>query len=239
MKILRLTLGLLETNVYLVWCPETLRAVVIDPAAEADRILSEIRKRDLSLTRILLTHAHGDHIGAVDELRKAAKVPVAQHESESDFLTNPGKNLSIMFGAAFKTTPAEEYLDEFVIPNEREESPARFLPSVEMTKGGEMTKGVEMTKRDRVTFGKETLRVLHTPGHTPGGLCFLGEGVCFTGDLIFQEGVGRTDFPDGSHDELLRSIREKILVLSRATVLYPGHGPETTVGYEIDHNPFL
>jgi glyoxylase-like metal-dependent hydrolase (beta-lactamase superfamily II) len=205
MKTLRLTLGLLETNAYLAWCPETLQAVVIDPADEADRILSEIRKRNLSLTRILLTHAHGDHIGAVDELRKATGAPVAQHESERDFLTNPGENLSILFDAAFKTTPAEEYLDE----------------------------------GDKIVFGKETLKVLHTPGHTPGGLSFLGDGICFTGDLIFQEGVGRTDFPDASHDVLLKSIREKILVLPRMTILYPGHGPETTVGYEIDHNPFL
>lgn len=205
MKILRLTLGLLETNVYLVWCPETLKAVVIDPAAEADRILSEIEERGLSLTRILLTHAHGDHIGAVDELRKATGVPVAQHASEKDFLANPGRNLSIMFDVAIRTAPAEEYLNE----------------------------------GDKIVFGNETLKVLHTPGHTPGGLSFLGNGVCFTGDLIFQEGVGRTDFPDSSHDVLLESIREKILVLPRGTVLYSGHGPETTVGYEIDHNPFL
>jgi len=82
-------------------------------------------------------------------------------------------------------------------------------------------------------------KVLHTPGHTPGGICLLGEGVVFSGDTLFNYGIGRTDLPGGSYHRLMESIRTRLLVLPDNTIVYPGHGPETTIGAERAGNPFL
>jgi len=92
---------------------------------------------------------------------------------------------------------------------------------------------------DIVTFGGESLRVLHTPGHSPGGICFLGGGAIFVGDTLFASSIGRFDLPGGSYDTLMESISRKILPLEDSTVVYPGHGPSTTVGAERASNPFL
>ena len=81
--------------------------------------------------------------------------------------------------------------------------------------------------------------VLHTPGHTPGGICLLGQGVVFTGDTLFNYGIGRTDLPGSSYDQLMNGIHTKLMTLSDDTVVYPGHGPETTIGTERRGNPFL
>lgn len=90
-----------------------------------------------------------------------------------------------------------------------------------------------------VPFGEHRLRVLHTPGHTPGGCSLFLEGKVFTGDTLFAAAVGRTDFPGGSAAALGKSIREKLLILPDNTVVYPGHGPSTTIGGEREHNPYL
>ena len=92
---------------------------------------------------------------------------------------------------------------------------------------------------DELTIGNVSLRVLHTPGHTPDSLCLAGHGAVFTGDLIMQGGVGRTDLPGGSLKRLQRSIRDKILPLGDNTILYPGHGPESTVAQEKKNNQFI
>jgi len=92
---------------------------------------------------------------------------------------------------------------------------------------------------DSISFGKNNLKVLHTPGHTLGGCSLYGEGVVITGDTLFAESVGRTDFPGGSSSTLLTSIREKLLTLPDETIVYPGHGPATTIGHERLHNPYL
>ncbi len=83
------------------------------------------------------------------------------------------------------------------------------------------------------------LTVLHTPGHSQGSVCLLGEGVLFSGDTLFQEGIGRTDLPGGSYEAILRSIKTKLLTLPEETKVYPGHGPPTTIGEEKKFNPFL
>jgi glyoxylase-like metal-dependent hydrolase (beta-lactamase superfamily II) len=94
---------------------------------------------------------------------------------------------------------------------------------------------------DLLTFGGETLQVLHTPGHSAGCICLWSESsaVVFDGDLLFRGGIGRSDLPGGNEGQLLRSIQEKILTLPDTTVVYPGHGPSTTVGRERKLNPFL
>lgn len=92
---------------------------------------------------------------------------------------------------------------------------------------------------DVITLGACKLKVIHTPGHTPGSISLLGRGFVFTGDTLFMGGVGRTDFPYGSKEKLIDSIREKLLVLDDKTVVYPGHGPSSTIGAEKLRNEFI
>jgi glyoxylase-like metal-dependent hydrolase (beta-lactamase superfamily II) len=92
---------------------------------------------------------------------------------------------------------------------------------------------------DSIDIGDLHFTVLHTPGHSPGGICLLGNGVLFSGDTLFNAGVGRTDFPGASHSQLMNSINTKLMVLPDDTVVYPGHGPHTTIGAERRNNPFL
>jgi len=92
-----------------------------------------------------------------------------------------------------------------------------------------------------ISFGGHRIEVLHTPGHTPGGCCLhiSSEKLVITGDTLFAEGVGRTDFPGGSHQQLIDSIRSRLLTLPEETRVYPGHGPSTTIGHEKRYNPYI
>ncbi|MGL5149530.1 MAG: MBL fold metallo-hydrolase [Clostridium sp.] len=92
---------------------------------------------------------------------------------------------------------------------------------------------------DTLTFGGETIKVIETPGHTKGGVCFLIGDRVFTGDTLFQGSIGRTDFPGGDFDEIINSIRTKLLVLGDSIEVYPGHGPKSTIEFEKRRNPFL
>lgn len=83
------------------------------------------------------------------------------------------------------------------------------------------------------------LQVIHTPGHSPGGVCLKTGDIIFVGDTLFQGSIGRTDFPGGSHQQLIKNIKEKLLCYDDDVVAYPGHGPATTIGFERKHNPFL
>jgi hydroxyacylglutathione hydrolase len=92
---------------------------------------------------------------------------------------------------------------------------------------------------DRITLGDETLSVVHTPGHSPGSICLMRDGIVIAGDTLFWRSIGRTDLPGGSMDALERSIREKLYTLPDETVVYTGHGPTTTIGEERRENPFV
>lgn len=92
---------------------------------------------------------------------------------------------------------------------------------------------------DTIDIGSLHFRVLHTPGHTPGGICLLEEGIVFSGDTLFNFGIGRADFPGASYDKEIESIRTKLMTLPDNTLVYPGHGPDTTIGVEREFNPFL
>ncbi len=92
---------------------------------------------------------------------------------------------------------------------------------------------------DILTIGRYEFKVLHTPGHTRGGICLVGDGVVFSGDTLFQFSIGRDDFPGGSFKDLINSIKTKLMPLDDSTVVYPGHGPKTTIGDERRGNPFL
>jgi len=98
-----------------------------------------------------------------------------------------------------------------------------------------------LSEEDTISLGEDTLSILFTPGHSPGSICFYCPEQHFLigGDVLFRESIGRTDLPGGHHETLLQSIREKIFTLPEETVVYPGHGPATTVGHEREHNPFV
>jgi glyoxylase-like metal-dependent hydrolase (beta-lactamase superfamily II) len=197
--------GPLDTNCYLVYCPETLETVVIDPGAEAERIFPLIVELGLKPVFILNTHGHIDHIGANRDVKDKFNIPLCIHSLDSPLLEKIQEfELSFFLGA--KESP----------------HPDRLLKD-----------------KDIVRFGKASLRVIHTPGHTPGSVTFLGDGILFSGDTLFFGGVGRTDLPGGSTKDLEKSIREKIHTLPPETVVLPGHGPLTTVGEEKESNPFI
>ena len=111
---------------------------------------------------------------------------------------------------------------------------ARFGLDIEITPDKVLKDG------DVFRFGNTTLKVLHTPGHTPGCVCYYDEanGNLFSGDTLFRETIGRTDFPAGSHNDLIQNLRGKLLVLPDETKVYPGHGASTTIGQEKKYNPF-
>ncbi|BCV21907.1 MBL fold metallo-hydrolase [Moorella sp. Hama-1] len=97
-----------------------------------------------------------------------------------------------------------------------------------------------LEENDTISVGKTiTLKVIHTPGHTPGGICLQGEGLVFTGDTLFAGSIGRTDFPGGSFGQLINAVKEKLFTLDDALVVYPGHGPASTIGAERVDNPFF
>jgi glyoxylase-like metal-dependent hydrolase (beta-lactamase superfamily II) len=98
-----------------------------------------------------------------------------------------------------------------------------------------------LIENEKITFGTSVLKVLYTPGHADGSVSFYNkeQGFVITGDVLFRDTIGRTDLPSGNFDLLMKSIREKIITLPDDTVIYPGHGPETTVGYEKQNNQFI
>lgn len=97
----------------------------------------------------------------------------------------------------------------------------------------------EVKQGDQLVFDDIAFKVLETPGHTPGGICFYQPGLVFVGDTLFRDSVGRTDFPNGSFEDLIASIKKQLFVLPDQTVVYPGHGPETRIDYEKMNNPFI
>ncbi|MFC0212322.1 MBL fold metallo-hydrolase [Paenibacillus chartarius] len=207
-KIESFSLGPLQTNAYLLSDPEAGRAVIIDPGMNPGPLLKRIE--GLHIEAILLTHAHFDHIGGVDAIRKSKGCPVYLHDAEADWLTNPNKNGSSRWpdlGGPIVTDPAEYALDEGMIL--------------------------------KLLDGRLTFKVLHTPGHSPGSVSFLFEKHLFGGDVLFKLSVGRTDLTGGSERELLDSIHGKLFELDDDVTVYPGHGGRTTIGFEREHNPYV
>ena len=196
-------LGPLETNCYL--AVNGASALAIDPGGEPARVLKYLKDKGLTLTRILNTHFHFDHILGNAALCRATGAPIAASPGDTELLAT---ELGRGGFSGFPATP------DFAF---------------------------EPLAAGEITLIGLTCRVLETPGHSQGSLSFyFPDGGCvFVGDLIFYRSVGRTDFPGGDMGQLKRSAREMIFSLPEATIIYPGHGPATTVGDEKLHNPFL
>ena len=179
--------------------------MVVDPGGEGERLVALLKEKGLQPEAVILTHGHGDHIGGVQAVVDAFKVPVYINKGDEEFLTNSNLNLSGAIGQPVKVTGDIHFIKE----------------------------------DDVIHLGEYSFKIIETPGHTPGGVCFYGEGMVLAGDSLFLESIGRTDFPGSSYEDLIDSVRHKLFTLPEETVVYPGHGPETTIGHEKTYNPFV
>ncbi|MEA5091349.1 Hydroxyacylglutathione hydrolase GloC [bioreactor metagenome] len=205
MKILVMEVGMIGTNCYIAVNEETNAGVVVDPGGDSDKILNVIKKHDIKIEAIFITHGHSDHIMGLDEVRKATGAKVYISKADEPMLKDADRNLSMFIGQNKTFAGADE----------------NFTDGQELVVAG-------------IKF-----KILATPGHTPGGVCILADNVVFCGDTVFAESIGRTDLPGGSYEDIIKSIKEKILPLADNVQLLPGHGPATTVGWERRRNPFL
>ena len=207
MTIKTLVVGPFAANCYIVGSDATRQGMIIDPGAEADTILRTVQQTGLTISIIVISHAHIDHVGALREVQEKTNAQFAIHEAEKGLLLSAPIRMLTSLGI----------------------SPVKSPPRADrMLKDG-----------DCIDVGDLHFEVLHTPGHSSGGICLLGHGVVFSGDTLFNLGIGRTDFPGMSYERLMESIREKLMVLPDETTVYPGHGPPTTIGDERRGNPFL
>lgn len=195
------------TNCYIVGDDSTREAVVIDPGGEAEKILREVEKMGVTVTAVVNTHAHVDHIGALKDVKDALGVSVMLHPGELPVLKSASR-MARLFGVTIDDPP----------------EPDRLLK-----------------EGDEIAVGGMSLKVLETPGHSPGGISLVtSDGkVCFAGDSLFAGSIGRTDLPGGDYKTLIESIKSKLIPLGDDVKVFTGHGPATTIGTERRYNPFL
>lgn len=199
-------------NGYVVGCERTRHAVFIDPGDEVEELIAFIRQEELHVTHILLTHAHVDHVSGVAEAKRALGAPIYLHKDDL-FLYQNAVRTGMMFGLTVEEPPPVDVFYEGEGP---------------------------------ITFGDYEVRVVHTPGHCPGGVCLAlrrqgdaGAPHLFVGDTLFAGSIGRTDLPGGDYETLLASITGALFSFPDESIVYSGHGPETTIGRERATNPFV
>jgi glyoxylase-like metal-dependent hydrolase (beta-lactamase superfamily II) len=230
-------LGRWQTNCFVVGDRAVGSAVVIDPGENgAEHVPGILEAEGVSCEAILLTHGHIDHFWAMPELARSLDVPVVMHEADRWLWDAP----MIGFSGARTNADANEVLERTF--------GLRWDPPTERLEA--------LSGDASLTYAGLNFDARHTPGHTPGHVTFLGRGldsaevrfdrttqpaadVLFSGDLIFQGSVGRTDLARGDTAALYRSIVDTVLPLEDDTLILSGHGPETTVGAERVRNPFV
>lgn len=212
MKIKRFEFNPLGVNTYVLY-DETSECIIIDAACvfpgEQKALVRFIEENDLTVTRLINTHMHFDHLFGVNFA--ADKYGLKLEANKEDmFLLETLESQLQMFG--FDTAPD-------------------YKPEI----------GNFLTEEDVITFGRQELKILHIPGHSPGSLVFYNEkaGTAIVGDVLFNGSIGRTDLDGGNFDLLIGGIKTKLFALPDETVIYPGHGPKSTIEREKKHNPFV
>ncbi len=205
MKIIKLFgLSSFAANCYAVASEEG-NVALIDAPCNAEKILSELEARGLTLKKILLTHGHFDHIMATGELVRKTNAEVFIHSLDRDKLRSPTLSVAEYFGiSGFEPFYGEKAIED----------------------------------NDKITLDELTFEVIHTPGHTSGGVCYKIGNVIFTGDTLFQMSVGRCDMPDGDWQALNDSLK-KLTEITGNYTLYPGHGESTELDFEKAYNPYM
>lgn len=206
-----LPVGMLQCNCSIFGDEPTREAIVVDPGDEIESILEVLRRHGLKVKSIVITHAHIDHIGGAAKLKAATGAPVWMNENDQALYDR----LDVQASWLGMRTPERAEIDHAA-----KEGDSLVLASAE---------------------AETRFHVLHTPGHTQGSLCLFipSENKLVAGDTLFRESIGRTDLPGGDHRKILSSIGVKLFSLPEETVVIPGHGPNTTIGHEREHNPFL
>lgn len=199
-----------QENAFIARLSDRSDCLIIDPGFDADQIIAFLEEKNVTPAAILNTHGHADHIAGNAALkRRWPHCPLCIGADDANKLTDSQANLSAPFGFGLTSPAADELFREG-----RVYSAAGF-----------------------------DLEILETPGHSAGHVVYLWKGqtpwLVFGGDLLFRGSVGRADFPDSDPTLLVRSIRTKLYSLPDDTVVYPGHGEETTIGEEKRYNPFV
>ena len=204
--------GAFMKNGYVLGCERTKGAVYIDPGDEVEQLLGFIAERGLQVSHILLTHAHVDHVSGVAEAKRRLQAPIYLHPADQELYDNAARQ-GAMFGIQVEQPPpVDQYYDAHA----------------------------------PITFGDYLVEVHHTPGHAPGGVCLAvtkqgetGAPALFAGDNLFAGSIGRTDLPNGDYEVLMKAITEVLFAFPDESIVYSGHGPETTIGRERRSNPFV
>lgn len=209
MKIYAFALGPVGTNAYLLVNDQN-RGLFFDPGAKSPKVFEFIDEQQIKIEAILLTHAHFDHIGGLEELRQKTGAPVYIHTKENHWLSDPMLNGSGRHPWTQFVPPAVCKSADVLIDHEGE-----------------------------LQIGDFSIRIFHTPGHSPGSLSYYIHNFVICGDTLFKGSIGRTDLLDGDYDLLMASIEDKLLTLPEETIIYPGHGDPSTIGEEKRENPFI
>jgi hydroxyacylglutathione hydrolase len=211
----RLRVGPIGENAYVLPSGDPGRCLVVDPGDEAKRILSFLDDHSLVPACIALTHGHLDHTAAIPELlaayaKRGIKVPLAAHSLDEGYFGGTGETVNRDLFAAIR---ALGYFKSYWTP----------IPALDII----------LSEGDLLP--ESSFRVLHTPGHSQGSICFYDEaaGILVSGDTLFEGGIGRTDGPDSDPAALLKSLR-RLLALPPDTKVFPGHGEPTTIAAEQD-----
>jgi glyoxylase-like metal-dependent hydrolase (beta-lactamase superfamily II) len=210
-----LAVGPLQCNCSILGDEAMREAIVVDPGDDIPQILALLAKHQLKVKQILVTHAHIDHIAGAARLKQLTGAPVLYNQRDLPLV----KMMDVQAGWLGMATPEVNAPDDSL-------QDGRVIAFGAPPDGG---------------YGGVNGTILHTPGHTEGSVCLYlpGEELLLAGDTLFAGSVGRTDLPGGDGKTLIRSIREKLLVLPDETVVLPGHGERTTIGEERESNPFF
>jgi hydroxyacylglutathione hydrolase len=220
-----LPVGMLQCNCHIIGDPKTRDALVIDPGDDAERILEVIERHKLHVSAIVITHTHIDHVAGLRRIQQATGAPVRMHPDDLELY----RMLDVQAAWIGCKAPEKVEVDEL------------------------------LREGDTVRWGRFEAQVLHTPGHTQGSVCLYmpselpggraavvgaksarhEPGRLFAGDTLFAGSIGRTDLWGGSFDAIIHSLKGKVLALPDETIVFPGHGPSTTIGEERETNPFL